>query len=524
MMPVRGRASAPTDAIAGPGTLGYGPALMPSWIESLAPRIQATSLRLLRPAVAALAVAALLTYLAVGVVHLRYPFELEWIEGGLVDEVERLAHGGKLYVKPSLDYVPFIYAPLWFHVAALSSKVFGAGFFSARLVSFLSSIGALALIFRIVHKETRAVVPALAAAGAYAATYPVAASFYDLAHVDSLFIVLLLGGLYLARFHVTTAATVASAALFALAFLTKQSGPGVFVPVALHLLLVDRRRGLIFAAVGAALMVGSVLAYNHASDGWFWHYVFELPAKHERVKRVLWDFWFEDLMLRFAVPTLFSLFYLVVEEGSETKRFYFFAAAGMLVTALAGRMHLGGWSNVLAPAFAILAILFGVGLGRVLDTTARLPEGGGQRLALFALAAAAIQLAGMLYNPRPVLPTAENRRAWEGLVSTLEGIDGDVFVSAHGFVGPRAGKRPHAHQMAISDELRSGSDAGNDLRKEIRRSLASKRWPAMVLDNDWLPKEQREAGYEKQSDLPKEGLAQIIGYKTQPSTVFKARP
>jgi 4-amino-4-deoxy-L-arabinose transferase-like glycosyltransferase len=496
---------------------------MPPWIDSLAPRIQAISLRLLRPALAALAVASVLLYLDVGVLHLRYPFELEWIEGGLVDEVNRLAQGGKLYVKPSLDYVPFIYAPLWFHVAALSSKIFGAGFFSARLVSFASSIGALALIFRFVHKETRAVVPALAAAAAYAASYPVAASFYDLAHVDSLFILLLLGGLYLARFHVGTGATVASAALFALAFLTKQSGPGVFVPVALHLLLADRRRGLLFAAVGGALMLGSALAYNHVSDGWFWHYVFELPAKHERVKRVLWDFWFEDLMLRFAVPTLFSLFYLVVEKGSETKRFYLFATAGMLVTALAGRMHLGGWSNVLAPAFAILAVLFGVGLGRILETTAAMPDHGGRGLAIFALSAAGIQLAGMLYNPSPSLPTDENRRAWEGLLTTIREIDGDVFVSAHGFVGPRAGKPPHAHQMAISDELRSGSEVGNELRKEIRRGLMNKRWPAMVIDNDWLPREQREAGYEKQADLHRDGLGQVLGYKTQPSIVFKAR-
>lgn len=500
---------------------------MPSWSESLAPRIEATALRLLRPAVGLMAIAAVLTYLVVGMVHLRYPFELEWIEGGMVDEVERLVHGGKLYVKPSLDYVPFIYAPLWFHVAALSSKVFGAGFFSARLVSYLSSIGALALIFRFVHKETGAVVPALAAAGVFAATYPVAASFYDLARVDSLFIVLLLGGLYLARFHASTGATVTSAALFALAFLTKQSGPAVFVPVALHLLLADRRRGFVFAAVGGALMLGSVLVYDRLSDGWFWHYVFALPAKHERVKRVLWDFWFDDLMLRFGVPTLFSLFYLVVEKGGEAKRFYFLATTGMLVTALAGRVHLGGWSNVLAPAFAILAVLFGIGLARALAMTAKVPaEGGdgGRPLAIFALAAAGIQLAAMSYNPRASFPTEENRQAWRGLLSTVEDTDGDVFVWAHGFVSARAGKQPHAHQMAMSDELRSGSDAGNELRREIRRSLMSKRWAAMVMDNDWLPRDQREAGYEKKADVPRAGLAQVIGYKTQPTLVYGAKP
>ncbi len=498
---------------------------MATWTESLAPRIQATSLRLLRPVVALLAIAALLTYLVVGAVHLRYPYELEWIEGGMVDEVARLAGGGSLYVKPSLDYVPFIYAPLWFHVAALTSKVFGLGFFSARLVSYLSSLGALALVFRFVHKETGGLLAALASAGAFAATYPVAAAFYDLARVDSLFLVLLLGGLYLVRFHASTWATVAAAALFALAFLTKQSGPAVFVPVALHLLLADRRRGLVFTAAGVALMVGSVLLYNRASDGWFWHYVFELPARHERVKRVLWDFWFDDLMVRFGVPTLFSLFYLLVAERSEAKRFYFLATAGMLATALGGRIHLGGWANVLAPAFAVLAILFGLGLQRALESTAKLPGDSGRTLALFALAAAAIQLAGMIYTPRAWLPTDDNRRAWQGLLATVEATDGDVFVWAHGYVGPRAGKPAHAHQMAVSDELRSGQgELANDLRREIRRSLAGKRYAAMVMDNDWLPRDQREAGYEKKADIPREGLAPVIGYKTQPTLLYGTKP
>src|SRR5262249_52972427 len=47
--------------------------------------------------------------------------------GGMIDEVRRVLDGRKLYDNPTLDYVPFIYTPLWFYLAAASSLVFGVG-------------------------------------------------------------------------------------------------------------------------------------------------------------------------------------------------------------------------------------------------------------------------------------------------------------------------------------------------------------------------------------------------------------
>ena len=50
--------------------------------------------------VAALVVLGL--YLVLAVIHLSYPFELEWMEGGMVDHVRRVLAGQKLYVKPTI--------------------------------------------------------------------------------------------------------------------------------------------------------------------------------------------------------------------------------------------------------------------------------------------------------------------------------------------------------------------------------------------------------------------------------------
>jgi hypothetical protein len=64
--------------------------------------------RLLRPILVLAALTATFVYVALAIVHLRYPFELEWMEGGMVDAVSRVVAGQKIYVKPSLEFAPYI--------------------------------------------------------------------------------------------------------------------------------------------------------------------------------------------------------------------------------------------------------------------------------------------------------------------------------------------------------------------------------------------------------------------------------
>jgi len=94
-----------------------------------------------------MAVAYLVVYLWMAYQRLRYPFELEWIEGGMVDQVQRLIHGQSMYVAPGLNYVPFLYPPLYFYFSAAASLLFGAGLFPLRLVSFISSLVSFTVIF-----------------------------------------------------------------------------------------------------------------------------------------------------------------------------------------------------------------------------------------------------------------------------------------------------------------------------------------------------------------------------------------
>ncbi|MFH1143060.1 MAG: hypothetical protein V1774_00780, partial [Candidatus Eisenbacteria bacterium] len=54
--------------------------------------------RIFRTAVYVAAGAFLLLYLLVALQRIAYPWELEWMEGGLVDHVQRIVNGQGIYV------------------------------------------------------------------------------------------------------------------------------------------------------------------------------------------------------------------------------------------------------------------------------------------------------------------------------------------------------------------------------------------------------------------------------------------
>jgi hypothetical protein len=507
-------APAPADAPAAP------PPAAPSrpWVRvrSWAGRIPGLGLGALRVLVGAAAAAAVLLYLVIALSHLRYPFEIEWMEGGMVDAVRRVASGQKLYVKPTMDYVPFIYGPLWFYVAAGFAKVLGVGFFSARLVSVLASIGIMGYVARFVRREGGA----LLAVGLYAATYRLACAFGDLARIDSLSVLLVLAGLHALRFGASNRSRAVAAALFALAFFTKQSMLIVFAPVALHAVLVERRRGVVFAAAGAALMIAGTAALDLVHGGWFLYFAFWIPKHHPWVPRMWTSYWTEDLFTPLATSLLPAIHHLVLGRG-ERRGFYAAAFGGTLAAGWLGRLHMGGWPNVIMPAFAMLAILFGLAVAAGLEAAARTPARRGRTEAFF-LGLAAIQLALLAYDPVPLLPTRADAEAGRAFLQTVAAMNGDVYMPAHGYLASLAGKRSYAHEMAIGDVVGiGGGPPGAELRDEIRAALKQRRFAAVIVDTDFFKREIEESYRRKGNAIAsKDGLWPETGWHIRPRDLY----
>ncbi len=97
---------------------------------------------LLQWVLASLGLAYLALYLLLVWLRVRHPFELEWMEGACVDHVLRVLSGRPLYTEPRLEWVPFIYTPLFYYVSAAVAKVVGAGFLplAPRLHCFFAGL------------------------------------------------------------------------------------------------------------------------------------------------------------------------------------------------------------------------------------------------------------------------------------------------------------------------------------------------------------------------------------------------
>jgi hypothetical protein len=425
--------------------------------------------------------AFVVAYVAVALLRLRYPYELEWMEGGMVDHVRRVLGDGPVYAAPSIDFVSFLYPPLYYWAAAALAWVAGPGFVPLRLLSFVSSLGVLALLAAMARRETGSFAWGLVASFLFAATYGRVGGWFDLARLDSFYLLLLLAATFTLRAMAGTRGAIAAGLLVTAAAMTKQSGIVIAVAMAAGALIAGWKRGAWFAGTAAAGIGGSILALNAATGGWFGYYCFYLPRHHPRIPGGVLAFWTGDLL-----PALPVAAGLAVVAGAfslrapiDRERFlYPLAGAGMIAGSWSVRNMVGAEVNNLLPAFAATALLAAIGAAEL------------ERRGLKAWAAAAVwlllvQLLILRYDPRAHLPTTLDRAAGDALVAKLASIEGEIFAPHHGYLTRLAGKRDFAHTLAMDNVfLDDTGPARKDLENGLLQALLGKRFAAVLLESD----------------------------------------
>ncbi|UCB53252.1 MAG: glycosyltransferase family 39 protein [Candidatus Zixiibacteriota bacterium] len=436
------------------------------------------------------AVCFIAVYLILAFLRIRYPFELEWMEGACVDHVLRILSGEKLYVTPSLEFIPFIYAPLYFYLSAAVSAIIGVGFLPLRLVSLISSLGCLSLIFFFVKKETGSGLLGILASSLFAATYRISGAWYDIGRADSLFLLLLLGGLYLIKFRHSSKSYLLAGVLVSLSFLTKQVALIIFLPTALYCVLSGRARSTYFIGTVVGIVGVSTYLLNWIHGGWYSYYVFHLPRQHVVVEGMYLDFWTKDILSALPVACAISAFFIFAQTVISGKRnylFYSLMSVGMLGGAWLTRLRLGSYDNVLIPAYAVLSILFGLGIHRAFDFISGASAIKRRVLEAGICLVCITQFLLLVYNPLAQIPTRKDLEAGRGFIDTMAQLPGDVLVLSHGYLPTLAGKRSHAHDAAVNDVLNdTGSAAAAKLREEIRRAVQERRFGAIILDGPWF--------------------------------------
>jgi hypothetical protein len=396
---------------------------------------------------AASAAATLLFLFGVGQ-RLFYPFEVEWMEGALVDHASRIAEGLPLYCQPGPHHVPFLYAPLpfWLGGAAMAAGI--DGLFAMRAIATASSIGAAMMIGHWVRRETGRVVPGLVASGMFFAGYGWLAWWYDLARNDMPFVLLCVATAYVQR-HGGRHRWLPAALLATAAFLTKQSALMWLPAVGIGALCHDRRSALRFGTASAAGIVAAVGLMHVASDGWSTFFLFEMPRHHGWDLAFVRLFWTIDMLPMLPMLALgIAGFAAQWRAGRRGEALYLAAfGCGGIATSWFSRLHVGGFDNVLMYGFTAACVLGPTAVARA--ERPRLRAGGALLLLVqfVWLGVLAVQR-----DPGATLvPSDAHRRAHEELAAFVARQPGPVWIPGHGGISHRAGKGTGAHGQAIFD-------------------------------------------------------------------------
>jgi 4-amino-4-deoxy-L-arabinose transferase-like glycosyltransferase len=433
--------------------------------------------------------------------RLVYPYEIDWIEGGMLTSVLQILDGHNLYVQPSITYVPFLYAPVFFYLAAFVAKIFGASLLALRLVSVIATLTSLALIVLIVFGETKSWFWGFVSASLFAGLYPQTRFWFDLARVDSVFVMFFLFFLFSLRRGNSLPWQIAAGIFASMTILTKQNGLTMCLPIIATYFLFDWRRRLALP-ITFALVFGSIsLAFILSSDGWYTYYCYGLALSQPNnwISYTFLDFINGFILPYLSIAALLSLFVFPLwfsQKSKDKERLLLWLVifASTIITSYVAKSNVGGVNNVVIPTFAVFALLFGICAAEV----SKVLQVGSNRYRITAeicfCLLALFQLVQVIYNPLLYMPSFDSYQNGSRALKLVKKFDGNVYVP-NSSISLMAGKRTFAHPSAIWDVLNSGGGSrGKDiLESNLQQAVDARLFDAIFIlpSFDYFPDLQK---------------------------------
>ncbi len=449
----------------------------------------------------------------------RFPLELEWMEGGVLQQALRFTQGKSLYPPPSIDYVPFLYPPLYPMVVGALGTVLPLDFPLARGVSIAATAATCAGIWRALAREGKPLAHRAVGVGLFLSGYVFSFRWFDVARPDSLALALMVWGLVLLREswgHAPKA--VAAGVLMALAFWTKQTAFILIVGSGLAGLLAAPRQ-LSLYVLTIFVLDGLVLwLANRAIDVWLWHTIYTLHQQHAfnglRFTQKAWGMlahaapwvglylvahavtWLRPVLLarrRLGPGTSLASQHLVVRHRGRL--FWGVMATFSLLAGALGYATQWAEPNAFMPTVALCAVFVAV----VLPREGMMEQVGlacvSVQLAFSALLEphyAVVQHDGSLFasyklqRPERFVPTAHAQRVATQRREALLRASGEILALSRPWWSILAGGPGHVGSMNLNDvtPLHRG-----ELQRALQSEVRNKRFTSIWLDGEpptWL--------------------------------------
>ena len=434
------------------------------------------------------ALAFICAYLYIAIQRIGYPFELEWLESNMAHEVQHVLGGHRLYEQPSINYMPFIYPPVYFYVCAGVCEVFGleAAFPPMRAVSLAASLACFLYIYLLARRESGSRLGAFLAVGLFAATFRIGGAWFDLARVDSLMLFLLLASIYYARFGTSRLAHVFTGLLLVLAFQTKQYVLPLEVCILLGSFILHGRRALFAAFTAVAGVVLSIVLLDFLHNGWYSYYIFHQPTSYHIVHAQILGFWKNDIFHGFGLAaTLAILSFMLLPTWRNWTTFFYYGGVtcGIMAITWAARLNFGGAQNVLMPAFAWIAFLCALCCVAVAEQIGQRRPARTAIIQIILCIVCLAQFKMLIYDVRAQIPSKEDRLAGETLLKRFRETKGEIFIPYHNFLPALAGRNIYVNRENIFGMLLDNTFPQRDaFLREIQDAITEKRFALIVLD------------------------------------------
>ena len=433
-----------------------------------------------------MAIAYFAVFLYITISRINYPFALEWMEGTSYVQVYRILSGRLLYVEPSLDYVPLIYPPLYYYLSALIAKLIGLSFLPLRLVSLLSTLGCMGLIFLIVRKLQPSVFAQIIAIGLFSATFKIGGAWFDIARVDMLALFLALMSIFCLQFSKNSSYFL-SGLLMALSCLTKQTFLILLVATSIYSFFLDRKRTWIVIISSLTIYAVSYMALNYVHAGWYKYFIYDLSTGHtEKLNIAGAGQLFLSLIFKpISLIFLFTVAYFIQitrERKSFSQMSILLIVGATLALSWLGIVNPGAFNNVIIPSYAILSIITGIFLAKNLsrnDLSKFLKAG--------ILTLTMLQFFLLRYPIKDQIPTVDDLHAGQALLQEITAQPGDVYVPYHPEMMLSVGKRSYADWISMK-ELKGGFGDETGLKEwtkvkiQLRTAFRTGKFMMIIVD------------------------------------------
>ena len=407
-----------------------------------------------------------------------YPYDLEWMEGGMLVHAWRLLHGRPLYPEPGPDFIPFVYPPGQASLLAFLANLFPLGAPLGRATSIVASLGAAGSLVYALRRVSGRWVPGWFAAGLFLTGYRFSGAFYDLVRIDALSICLLGGSIALAL-DGRRGTRLASGLMLVAAFLVKHHAVLFGVPL---LILIYRRDGwrpawrFALAAAVPALVLTAYLQW--VTGGRFLSYLLDVPAAHGAVYErgfpgSVVELW-EAYPLVSVVVGAAMILAAVRRDAARSEQgggIFGIALTAMCVSAVM-RAHQGGFVNVLIPAYWALCLGFGW-------LAAQWRSVVGSALVAFVVVGQ-VGWAMYRFDAEKLTPTITDRRTGDTVVELLRSAETPVLSPFAPWLPVLAGHEPAFHLIALWDIEHHRRSPYPDLGRRIRHAVRYRHWATVV--------------------------------------------